>query len=169
MPFWQFFRQGWDGRALLFSAALKHPSQDFKRKKKSQKSADEFLAILEGKIRVTPFFKVQSSKITVCILKQIEISSFLTDLLSIPLDKLLSFRHCRKCDQRGHTKTGCMLGMEDMPLPDEVLLKIFKHLNYYDLIQCAQTSLRMQKIILGEKLIHPSHLVKVTTACWGKF
>ena len=62
-----------------------------------------------------------------------------------------------------------MLGMEDMPLPDEVLLKIFKYLNYYDLIQCAQTSLRLQKILLGEQLIHPSHLVKVTTGCWGKF
>ena len=28
--------------------------------------ADEFLAMLEGKLRVAPFFKVQSGKITVC-------------------------------------------------------------------------------------------------------
>ena len=28
--------------------------------------ADEFLAMLEGKIRMTPFFKVQYGKITVC-------------------------------------------------------------------------------------------------------
>ena len=30
--------------------ALKNPSQDFK-------NSDEFLAMMEGKIRVTPFFK----------------------------------------------------------------------------------------------------------------
>ena len=31
--------------------------------------ADEFLAILDGKIREAPIFKVQSDKITVCIIK----------------------------------------------------------------------------------------------------
>ena len=36
------------------SAALKNPSQGFK--KKFAFGADEFLAILEGKIRVTPSF-----------------------------------------------------------------------------------------------------------------
>ena len=37
--------------------------------------------------------------------------------LSITLDKLplCPFRHCRKCDQRGHTKTGCMLGIRYRP------------------------------------------------------
>ena len=35
--------------------------------------ADEFLAMLEGKIRVIPFFKVQSGKITVCVVSSYEI------------------------------------------------------------------------------------------------
>jgi hypothetical protein len=45
------------------SAALKNPSQDSKNI--FVLAADEFLEMLEGKIRVTPFFKVQSGKITV--------------------------------------------------------------------------------------------------------
>ena len=63
MPFWQFFRQGRDGRALLV-----RPSRIPHRISKIifALGADEFLAMLEGKIRVTPFFKVQSGKITVC-------------------------------------------------------------------------------------------------------
>ena len=56
-------RQGWDGRALLVQ-----PSRIPHRISKIlfALGADEFLAMLEGKIRVTPFFKVQSGKITVC-------------------------------------------------------------------------------------------------------
>ena len=41
-----------------FSAALKNPSQDFKSF--FALGANEFLAMLEGKIRETPFLKVQS-------------------------------------------------------------------------------------------------------------
>ena len=52
MSFWQFFRQDWDGRALV-SAALKNPS-DFKIL--FALGVDEFLAMREGKVRVTPFF-----------------------------------------------------------------------------------------------------------------
>ena len=49
----QFFRQGRDGRALLV-----RPSRIPHRISKIliALGADEFLAILEGKIRVTPFF-----------------------------------------------------------------------------------------------------------------
>ena len=63
MPFWQFFRQGQDGRALVV-----RPSRIPHRISKIlfALSADELLAMLEGKIRVTPFLKVQSGKITVC-------------------------------------------------------------------------------------------------------
>ena len=59
MPFWQFFRQGRDGRALLVQ-----PSRIPHRISKNifALGANEFLAMLEGKIRVTPFLKVQSGK-----------------------------------------------------------------------------------------------------------
>ena len=40
--------------AISVSAALKNPSQDFKFF--FALGADEFLAMLEGKIRMTPFF-----------------------------------------------------------------------------------------------------------------
>ena len=51
--FWQFFRQGLDGRALLVP-----PSRIPNRISKILLAlgADEFLAILEGKIREAPFF-----------------------------------------------------------------------------------------------------------------
>ena len=62
VPFWQFFRKVRVGCALLV-----RPSRIPRRisKKNIALGADEFLAMLEGKIRVTPFFKVQSGKITV--------------------------------------------------------------------------------------------------------
>ena len=54
VPFWQFFRQGRDGRALLVP-----PSRIPLRILKNilALGADEFLAMLEGKIREAPFFK----------------------------------------------------------------------------------------------------------------
>ena len=53
VPFWQFFRQGWDGRALLVP-----PSRIPHRISKVlfALGADEFLAVLEGKIRDAPLF-----------------------------------------------------------------------------------------------------------------
>ena len=55
VPFWQFFRQGWDGRALLVQ-----PSRIPRRISKIlfALGADESLAMLEGKIREGPFFYV---------------------------------------------------------------------------------------------------------------
>ena len=54
VSFWQFFRQGRDGRALLA-----RPSRIPHRIWKIifVLGADEFLAMLEGKIREGPFFK----------------------------------------------------------------------------------------------------------------
>ena len=54
VPFWQFFRQGRDGRALLV-----WPSRTPHRiwKILFALGADEFLAMQEGKIREGPFFK----------------------------------------------------------------------------------------------------------------
>ena len=62
VPFWQFFRQVRDGRALLV-----HPSRIPHRISKILivLGSYEFLAMLEGKIKETQFFKVQSGKITV--------------------------------------------------------------------------------------------------------
>jgi hypothetical protein len=62
VPFWQFFRQGRDGCALLV-----RPSRIPLRISKISFAlgADEFLAMLEGKIREAPFFKVWSGKIAV--------------------------------------------------------------------------------------------------------
>ena len=53
VPFWQMFRQGWDGRALLI-----RPSRILHRISKIlfELGADELLAMLEGKIREAPFF-----------------------------------------------------------------------------------------------------------------
>ena len=53
VPFWQFFRQGRNGRALLV-----WPSRIPHRISKIlfALSADEFLAMLEGKIREAQFF-----------------------------------------------------------------------------------------------------------------
>jgi len=50
----QFFRQGRDGRALLvWPSRIPHRIS----KVLFTMGADEFLAMMEGKIRVTPFFK----------------------------------------------------------------------------------------------------------------
>ena len=53
VPFWQFFRQGRDGRALLV-----RPSRIPHRISKIlfALGADEFLAMLKGKIREAPYF-----------------------------------------------------------------------------------------------------------------
>ena len=53
VPFWQFFRQDRDGRALLVQ-----PSRIPHRISKIliALGVDEFLAMLEGKIREAPFF-----------------------------------------------------------------------------------------------------------------
>ena len=53
VPFWQFFRQGQDGCALLM-----RPSRIPCRILKILFSlgADEFLAMLDGRIREAPFF-----------------------------------------------------------------------------------------------------------------
>ena len=63
VPFWHFFRQGRDGHALLV-----RPSRIPHRNLKIlfALGADEFLAMLEGKIREAPFFKVGFGNITVC-------------------------------------------------------------------------------------------------------
>ena len=54
VPFWLFFRQGRDGRALLVQPlGIPHGIS----KIIFVLGADEFLSMLEGKIREAPFFK----------------------------------------------------------------------------------------------------------------
>ena len=53
VPIWQFFRQGWDGRALL--VRLSSLSRGIS-KILFALGAVEFLATLKGKIREAPFF-----------------------------------------------------------------------------------------------------------------
>ena len=53
LPFWQFFRQGRDGRAqLVWPSRIPHSIS----KILFALGADEFLAMLEGKFREAPFF-----------------------------------------------------------------------------------------------------------------
>ena len=62
VPFWQFFRQGHDGRApLVWLSRIPHRIS----KILFALGDDRFLVMLEGKIREAPFFEVQSGKITV--------------------------------------------------------------------------------------------------------
>ena len=63
MPFWQFFRLGRDGHALLVRPSKFPP--DRISKILFALGADEFLAMLEGKIGEGPFFRVQSDEFTV--------------------------------------------------------------------------------------------------------
>ena len=68
VPLWQFFKQGRDGHALFFQ-----PSKIPHRISKILFAYGSyvFLAMLEGKIREPQFLKVQSDKITVCLMNNI--------------------------------------------------------------------------------------------------
>ena len=62
---------------------------------------------------------------------------------------------CQKCGQNGHVKMGCMFGLEDFPLPNEIILQTLDYLHGKDLEQCAKVSKRLKEIcdirILEEK------------------
>ena len=53
---------------------------------------------------------------------------------------------CQKCGQNGHVKLVCMFGLEDFPLPNEILLQIFGYLSEKDLEQSAKVSKRFKGI-----------------------
>ena len=61
---------------------------------------------------------------------------------------------CLKCGQKGHSKVNCMWKLENLPLPNEILLKIFSYLRVEDLDRCSQVSKRVHEIITRRKEIH---------------
>ena len=62
MPFWQFFKNSWDGHALIARHSKTHHSI---WKTLLVLGVDEYLERLEGKIRKFVFFHLKYSKITV--------------------------------------------------------------------------------------------------------
>ena len=67
MPFWQFFRKGWDGRALLVRPSKMHHRM---WKNLFVLGADEYLKRLEAKLERAYSFMLKYSKITVWMTHQ---------------------------------------------------------------------------------------------------
>ena len=59
---------------------------------------------------------------------------------------------CKKCGKNGHTKVNCMINMENLPLPNEVMFKILGYLNLKDLGQFGRVSKRTRDICQSLKL-----------------
>ena len=59
---------------------------------------------------------------------------------------------CRRCGQKGHTKIHCLFESENLPLPDQIFLKIIGYLDVIDTIHCSQVSKRLQKICMDKSL-----------------
>ena len=65
---------------------------------------------------------------------------------------------CEKCGQKGHVKVQCMFKMENLPLPDEILLKIFSYLSFKDIGSCSQVCKRTHEICHDKSLKYNSYL-----------
>ena len=68
---------------------------------------------------------------------------------------------CKKCGQNGHTKIGCMVDYENLPLPNEILFKIFDYLDDEELEKCTKVSVKINEIC--DKLIK-SRKSKITSS-----
>ena len=64
---------------------------------------------------------------------------------------------CKKCGRSGHAKMGCMFEMENLPLPDEILLKILGYLNLGDLIECSKVSKRLKGVCMDKTLSYHTY------------
>ena len=64
-----------------------------------------------------------------------------------------------KCKQSAHTKMECMIGTENMPFPDEIILKILRYLRLGELIQCARVSKRLNTICKDGSLSYRSSML----------
>lgn len=66
---------------------------------------------------------------------------------------------CKTCGQKGHSKMGCMTGKQNLPMADEILLKILSYLDIKDLDQCAKVSKRVRQICLDDTLKYNEFLM----------
>ena len=72
---------------------------------------------------------------------------------------------CKKCGQIGHAQMECMFEMENLPMPDEILLKILGYLNLGDLIECSKVSKRLKGICLDKKLSYHTYHSAISYLC----
>ena len=51
------------------------------------------------------------------------------------------YKKCRKSvNKSAHARNKCMAGVENLPLPDEIIVQILGYLSLGELIQCATVS-----------------------------
>ena len=55
----------------------------------------------------------------------------------------------------------CTIGMENLPLPDEIVLKILGYLSLGQLIQCARVSKRLNTICKDKSLSYKSNVLNM--------
>ena len=67
------------------------------------------------------------------------------------------------CKQSALTKMDCTIGMENLPFPDEVVLKILGYLSLGQLIQCARVSKRLNTICKDKSLSYRSNMLKMNS------
>ena len=72
---------------------------------------------------------------------------------------------CKKCDQIGHAQMECMFGIENLPMPDEILLKILGYLNLGDLISCSKVSKRVKGVCLDKTLSYHTYHSAISYLC----
>ena len=71
------------------------------------------------------------------------------------------YKKCRKSvNKSAHAKKNkCMVGMENLQLPDEIFLKIFGYLSLGQLIKCARVSKRFNNICKDRSLSYSSSML----------
>ena len=70
------------------------------------------------------------------------------------------YKKCKKSvNKSAHARNKRMAGMENLPLPDEIVLKIFGYLNLGQLIQCARVSKRFNNIVKDKSLKYTSMML----------
>ena len=72
---------------------------------------------------------------------------------------------CKKCGKNGHAKVECMVDFENLPMPDEILIKILGYLNLGDLIECSQVSKRLKEVCLDKTLSYHTYHSAVSDLC----
>ena len=65
------------------------------------------------------------------------------------------------CKQGALTKMDCANGMENLPFPDEIVVKILGYLSLGQLIQCARVSKRLNTICKDKSLSYKANMLKI--------